>query len=149
MRYMLPLAVLLVVASIQLARVHLVGQTRWRGGGFGMYTELHPNHTEVWVYRGDKPRQLDRPRVPFSPQPPPPTCKNPSERARELRALPTDAALDAFWADCLPDPTITRVELWKRRFDIERWAMVRTRVRSSERAASSSAGGSQREEDAP
>lgn len=148
-RYLLPLVVMLVIASIQIARVHLYGQTRWRGGGFGMYTELHPNHTEIWVYRGDKPRQLDRAHIPFAPQPPLASCKDPDERLRELRALPTKASLDAFWVDCLPDPTITRVELWRRRFDIERWAMVRSRVRSSEHAASRSAGDSQREEDAP
>ena len=40
---------LLVVASVQIVRVFTAGQSRWRGGGFGMYAELHPNATQVWL----------------------------------------------------------------------------------------------------
>lgn len=47
--FVVPL-VLLIVAGVQMARVFTTGQSRWRGGGFGMYAELHPNVTQIWLF---------------------------------------------------------------------------------------------------
>jgi len=40
---------LVLLALGQLATVHLLGLTRWRGGGMGMYSEPHPNLTVVSI----------------------------------------------------------------------------------------------------
>ncbi|MDJ0788361.1 MAG: hypothetical protein QNK05_16260 [Myxococcota bacterium] len=37
------------VASVQLAAAQLSPLTRWRGGGFGMYAEIHPDARRVWI----------------------------------------------------------------------------------------------------
>ena len=133
-RRLLPLAMLVIVAGIQIVRVNIldVPQTRWRGGGFGMYTEMHPNHTEIWLYeRGEQPHQLDRAHLPYTPTKPLPRCKDPAERLRELRALATPDSLDKFWRDCLSKThghRLTRVEIWRRRLDIAGGRLVRERI---------------------
>lgn len=42
--------VLAVVALAQLRRVGDEDLTRWKGGGFGMYSDFHVKHREVWVH---------------------------------------------------------------------------------------------------
>lgn len=42
----LPLALLVVVATAQFTAVHVGGLTRWKGGGFGMYSEM--GHSKRW-----------------------------------------------------------------------------------------------------
>ena len=44
---------MIVVASHQLYRVQLQGQSSWRGGGFGMYASFHPRHHDAWVHHLD------------------------------------------------------------------------------------------------
>lgn len=40
----------LVVAVLHLILVETTSQTRWKGGGFGMYADPHPNsHRAVWL----------------------------------------------------------------------------------------------------
>ncbi len=48
-RRYLPLALLLAVAAYQMWRVEVDGLTRWRGGGFGMYSSVHYGESEVWI----------------------------------------------------------------------------------------------------
>jgi hypothetical protein len=47
-RWLVPF-LLITIASAQLGRVFFSGQSRWRGGGFGMYSEFHPNLTQLWL----------------------------------------------------------------------------------------------------
>ncbi len=48
-RHLLIPAVALIVALCQLIMVHQHRLTRWRGAGFGMYSELHPSHRQLWL----------------------------------------------------------------------------------------------------
>src|SRR5688572_14045580 len=52
LRWFVPF-LLVAIASTQLGRVFFSGQSRWRGGGFGMYSEFHPNLTQVWLVERD------------------------------------------------------------------------------------------------
>jgi hypothetical protein len=47
-RWLVP-CLLIAIASTQLGRVFFSGQSRWRGGGFGMYSEFHPNLAQIWL----------------------------------------------------------------------------------------------------
>lgn len=49
--YAIPI-VLGLVAIAQLWRVDDEGLTRWKGGGFGMYSDFHVKQREVWVQAG-------------------------------------------------------------------------------------------------
>lgn len=40
-------SLVIAVAILQMAAVSFGGLSPWRGGGFGMYTTLHPNKTRV------------------------------------------------------------------------------------------------------
>lgn len=42
-------ALLLLIAIHQIVLVYSAGLTRWRGGGFGMYSADHPAMRRVWV----------------------------------------------------------------------------------------------------
>ena len=42
-------------ASLQMWTVHTQGLSRWRGGGFGMYSEFHPTQNDAWVTVADQP----------------------------------------------------------------------------------------------
>lgn len=39
----------IVIIAIQLTIINQHQLSRWRGGGFGMYAEVHPNEFQVWV----------------------------------------------------------------------------------------------------
>lgn len=45
-------ALMCVVALLQLYQVHVNGLTRWKGGGFGMYSEFHANSRQVMYREG-------------------------------------------------------------------------------------------------
>ncbi len=40
---------LLIVALNQMRLVYTEGLSRWKGGGFGMYSEFHPHYNQVWI----------------------------------------------------------------------------------------------------
>jgi hypothetical protein len=42
-------ALLAAVALVQIAAVETRGMTRWKAGGFGMYSEPHYSWTQVWI----------------------------------------------------------------------------------------------------
>lgn len=45
----------IVIAGIQLYLSKTTALSLWKGGGFGMYTELHPNNARsIWLDLGDK-----------------------------------------------------------------------------------------------
>jgi hypothetical protein len=39
----------LLVAGNQMLRSNLSDLTRWKGGGFGMYTEMYPENRSIWL----------------------------------------------------------------------------------------------------
>ncbi len=43
------ISVLVLVALHQLVLVHTHGLTRWKGGGFGMYSDFHVHQRQVWL----------------------------------------------------------------------------------------------------
>ena len=51
--YGLPFCVVTVVC-IQFYNVHFKNLSRWKGGGFGMYSEGHPQFRQVWGFTGNK-----------------------------------------------------------------------------------------------
>lgn len=44
-----PPLLLTAVATLQLLGTLATPLTRWRGGGFGMYSEIHPDARRLWV----------------------------------------------------------------------------------------------------
>ena len=43
----------IAVAAVQLYLQHARQLTRWKGGGFGMYSEIHFTYRELWIRDGD------------------------------------------------------------------------------------------------
>lgn len=41
------------VAAAQFYQVYFTHLTRWKGGGFGMYSEVHPKFRQVWLIKED------------------------------------------------------------------------------------------------
>lgn len=56
--YAVPIIVF-ILASVQFVQTRK-GLTRWKGGGFGMYTELNFPHREVWIVLPDTSMNLDK-----------------------------------------------------------------------------------------
>ncbi len=106
-RFLAPV-LLTVVASCQMAAVHVANLSRWEGGGFGMYSELPPLTKHVVIdARGASVRL-------------------PSEASVELRrrteiykVMPSRRHLQRI-ADVLRHHSITsfRIEAWEERFDL-------------------------------
>lgn len=47
LRFLIPV-IMIVVASVNCVLVNTTDHTRWRGGGFGMYSEIHWTNNEIW-----------------------------------------------------------------------------------------------------
>lgn len=54
-------ALALVIALIQLIVTHTSTLTPWKGGGFGMYSEIHPNKRQLWLISDHHPSTLITP----------------------------------------------------------------------------------------
>jgi hypothetical protein len=52
LKYALPFFIIFI-AGWQFYLVYQKNLTRWKGGGFGMYSELHPLNRQVWVGKKD------------------------------------------------------------------------------------------------
>jgi hypothetical protein len=117
-RWLVP-SLLVVVASVQLARVSFGGQTRWRGGGFGMYSEFHPNRNQIWL------RALDRPASPplrLTDMEGPPATRRAAARCLRVRSPRCLGELAATL------PRIAgrqRLEIWQPVFDVRSGALSR------------------------
>jgi hypothetical protein len=98
-------AAALLIAAAQLALVHTHGLSRWRLGGFGMYSDYHPEHLQLWHIRQGTPALIT------ATTPLLPTCPQPTaERCLRL----ANAACLAHLHACLPDAASgDRVELWR------------------------------------
>ena len=111
---LLPCALLVAVAGLQLWLAHTADLTPWLGGGFGMFSTTDvgsARHLHVFVIRPGLEREVALP-------------NSWRERARRARALPTARRLRALALDLAqtptPDygpPTAVRVQVWRRRFD--------------------------------
>jgi hypothetical protein len=120
-RWLVPL-LLVGVASVQLARVSFGGQSRWRGGGFGMYSEFHPNRNQIWL------RALDQPDAPprrLSDKQGPPDRQRAVGRCLRLRA---EACLRELAATLPPHPGRQRLEIWQPVFDARSGTLSRRRA---------------------
>lgn len=51
-------ALALLIATLQLIVSSLSTLTPWKGGGFGMYSELHPNKRQLWLIPAQGPSRL-------------------------------------------------------------------------------------------
>lgn len=58
LKWTLPVGMLLVIC-LQFYKVFSDQLTRWKGGGYGMYTEVHPQERQVWVQWGDSVKQVN------------------------------------------------------------------------------------------
>lgn len=57
--YIMPITYI-IIASFQLYLSKTTALSLWKGGGFGMYTELHPNNARsIWLDLGDKQISLN------------------------------------------------------------------------------------------
>lgn len=48
----------LLIATLQLMISSLSPLTPWKGGGFGMYSEIHPNKRQLWLIQAQGPARL-------------------------------------------------------------------------------------------
>ena len=87
-KYALPLLII-AVAFHQLYMVYLQQFTRWKGGGFGMYSEMHPLTREVWIGNKDSMWLASNSTV---------TLKPVADRARGLLFKPNEKMLYQFAA---------------------------------------------------
>lgn len=52
-RRYLAVTLLAIIAITQFVLVYTTSLTRWRGGGFGMYSDFHERHGDVWAEVAD------------------------------------------------------------------------------------------------
>jgi hypothetical protein len=103
------LALALLVALSQLALVHTHGLSRWRLGGFGMYSDYHPDHLQIWLTSAD-----DAARITLA-TPLDPACDpDLAERCARWANAACLATLHACLIDAPPDARLT---LWRPRID--------------------------------
>lgn len=110
-------ALALLIALIQLTLVHTHGLSRWRLGGFGMYSDYHPEHLQLWRTRPGSPPALltedDHPQVARCVRLPTPACF---------------AALHAQLADQLPADGAATYELWRPQADPDSSRLTRVLI---------------------
>ena len=58
LKYTLP-AIIIAVAAFQFYQHHYHQLSRWKGGGFGMYSEVHPDRRQIWVITRDSSFQIN------------------------------------------------------------------------------------------
>jgi hypothetical protein len=111
---LLPVALLVVVALVQLVLAHTASLSPWSGGGFGMFSSLDhgsQRHLHAFIVRPGLRREIV----------PPPELTSEIARAR---ALPSEAGLRriaiALADSPTPDhgrPTAVQIQVWSTRFD--------------------------------
>lgn len=127
LRYTFAPLLLVTVAMVQLWCIESDHLSRWRGGGFGMYAEYHPNLYQVWLAQGEQRRRLGiQDDGACQVQPAVELC----QRWR------TEACL-ALVARCMRRPDnhhqgLTQLEIWAPRFHLARAVLVRQRIAAYE-----------------
>jgi hypothetical protein len=86
LKYALPLLIL-SVAIHQFYMVYQNRLTRWKGGGFGMYSEMHALTREVWIGKEDSMWLASNPKV---------TKREVANKANRLRFMPNKNKLFLF-----------------------------------------------------
>ncbi len=110
LKYSVPLVALLIIA-VQLFMVSEHNLTRWKGGGFGMYSEMHFNFNEVIVNNLDM--QLDSIKK---------SDTDIANKVRTLKRIPNTANLKELAqliASHSLDSTIT-VQVWRPLLDTKK-----------------------------
>ena len=125
-RWLVPL-LLVAVASVQLARVSFGGQSRWRGGGFGMYSEFHPSKNQIWLAALERP---DAPPGRLSETEGPPATRRAVARCLRLQSQACLGELAATLPHDAPGPR--RLEIWQPVFDTRSGILSRRRVAALE-----------------
>jgi hypothetical protein len=87
-KYALPLLII-IVAIYQFYMVYRHNLTRWKGGGFGMYSEMHPLTREVWIGNKDSIWRATNPKI---------TPKEVPKKANWLRYAPNQKNILTFAA---------------------------------------------------
>ena len=108
------LALLVVVATVQLIAVGITGLSRWEGGGFGMYSELPPMTRHVVIDVSHSPKRLPRHAVRML-----------EKRTERFQMIPKDENLEAVGA-VLRQHSIApfRIEAWAESFDLSTGQVV-------------------------
>lgn len=82
-KWSLPILIL-TVAGFQFHEVYTNQLTRWKGGGFGMYSEIHPLDKRVWVITPDSSWIIHDRKTTLG------------QMAHTLRFFPNNKAMDLF-----------------------------------------------------
>jgi hypothetical protein len=114
-------ALLAAVALVQIAAVEIQGISRWKAGGFGMYSEPPPTWTQVWVGvetpQGVRFRLLGREMQGSG-------VGGLHGQVNRCRHWPTEACLREL-ASMLPTERVAVLQLWQPRVDPNRFAYQR------------------------
>ena len=112
----LPSALLVGVASVQIVLAHTSGLSAWKGGGFGMFASTDAGatrHLHAFVVRPGLRREVRPP-------------ESLAEQVERTLTLPTQARLRALAAEIAeiptPDhgpPAAVEIQVWHTRFDPE------------------------------
>jgi hypothetical protein len=83
LKWGLPVFIFLMVGH-QFYQVYVHNLTRWKGGGFGMYSQIHPQDRRVWVVTPDSSWMIQG------------TKTRLEKKAHTLRFFPNQQALRDF-----------------------------------------------------
>ena len=102
MKWGLPVFIFLIVAN-QFYRVYVHKLTRWKGGGFGMYSQIHPLDRRVWIATPDSCWMIQGSKTTLE------------KKAHALRFFPNQHALQDFAALVSKSYTIDSfsIEIWE------------------------------------
>ena len=125
----LPSALLVGVASVQIVLAHTSGLSAWKGGGFGMFASTDAGatrHLHAFVLRPGLRREVRPP-------------ESLAEQVERTLTLPTQARLRALAAEIAeiptPDhgsPAAVEIQVWHTRFDPESLAPAGHILRATE-----------------
>ena len=115
-RWLVP-ALLVVVGVVQVALAEGGAVSRWRGGGFGMYADHHPNAHRVWLVDEHGARAIERADS---------AACDAVQASRRCQRRTTEACLVEL-ARCLRAGR-GRLEIWSPRFDPATGLLSRERV---------------------
>ena len=104
---------MLCVALIQLLLSQSSTLSRWRGGGYGMYTTFHPNFTQIWLIENNKQTRLDTVVHPV------PLWYNPDASTKILQTCqrwPTQSCLQQLTKQLHHNTSYQRIEAWRPTF---------------------------------
>ncbi|ARN77021.1 hypothetical protein BST97_02845 [Nonlabens spongiae] len=79
------------------------GFTRWKGGGFGMYSEMHYNLNQIWL----NDQLIEQEQLP-------------EELSKSFKRKPSDAHANLILKELASDfPDAEKLQLWRPTFNLE------------------------------